>query len=66
MNYPPNIVGRMVGWWFGFGAFGGALGLYVGGKLIGATGSFKTAIMLVSVSAVVGFVLDWFLKPARE
>jgi len=66
MNYPPGIVGRMVGWWFGFGAFGGALGLYVGGKTIRATGSFKTAIMLVSVSAIVGFVLDWFLKPARE
>lgn len=19
MNYPPNLVGSMVGWWFGFG-----------------------------------------------
>jgi MFS family permease len=66
MNYPPAIVGRMVGWWFGFGAFGGALGLYVGGKTIGATGSFKTAIMLVSASAIVGFILDCFLRPARK
>jgi MFS family permease len=66
MNYPPGIVGRMVGWWFGFGAFGGALGLYVGGKTIEATGSFKTAIMLVSVSAIVGFILDCFLRPARK
>lgn len=65
MNYPPSIVGRMVGWWFGFGTFGGALGLYVGGKTIGATGSFKTAIALLSVSAVIGIFLDLFLKPQQ-
>ncbi len=63
-NYPPHIVGRMVGWWFGFGAFGGALGIYVGGRTVHATGSFKTAISLVSFSAVMGFALDCFLKPA--
>lgn len=66
MNYPPSMVGRMVGWWFGFGTFGGALGLYVGGKTIGATGSFKTAIVLLSISAVVGLVLDFFLKPSKN
>ena len=66
MNYPSSIVGRVVGWWFGFGAFGGALGLYVGGKIVGATGSFRTAIMLVSTSAVVGFVLNFFLNPAKS
>ena len=65
MNYPPSIVGRMVGWWFGFGTFGGALGLYVGGKTIGSTGSFKTAIALLSVSAVFGILLDLFLKPQQ-
>jgi MFS family permease len=65
MNYPPSIVGRMVGWWFGFGTFGGALGLYVGGKTIGSTGSFKTAIALLSVSAVIGILLDLFLKPQQ-
>jgi MFS family permease len=66
MNYPPGIVGRMVGWWFGFGAFGGALGLYVGGKTVEATGSFKSAIVLISASASVGFILDCFLRPARK
>ncbi len=65
-NYPPQIVGRMVGWWFGIGGLGGALGLYVGGKTVAATGSFKTAILLVSVSSLVGFVLDLFLRPAKK
>jgi hypothetical protein len=23
INYPPNIVGMMLGWWMGFGTFGG-------------------------------------------
>ncbi len=66
MNYPPSIVGRMVGWWFGFGTFGGALGLYVGGKTIGSTGSFKTAIILLSISACIGFILDLFLRPSKD
>jgi hypothetical protein len=57
---------RASAWWFGFGAFGGALGLYVGGKIIEATGSFKMAIILDSVSAIFGFILDCFLKPARK
>jgi MFS family permease len=65
MNYPPSIVGRMVGWWFGFGTFGGALGLYVGGKTIGATGSFKTAIILISVVSVCVFVLNLFLSASK-
>ncbi|OPY62104.1 MAG: putative sulfoacetate transporter SauU [Syntrophorhabdaceae bacterium PtaU1.Bin034] len=66
MNYPPSIVGRMVGWWFGFGTFGGALGLFIGGATIGATGSFKTAIILLSVSAVIGLILDFFLQPIKK
>lgn len=66
MNYPPGIVGRMVGWWFGFGTFGGALGLYIGGRTIGATGSFKTAIVLLSVSAFVGLIFCFFLKPSKK
>jgi len=65
MNYPPSIVGRMVGWWFGFGTFGGAIGLFLGGKTIGATGSFKTAIILISISAVIGMLLDLLLKPQQ-
>ncbi len=65
MNYPPSIVGRMMGWWFGFSTVGGALGLYVGGRTIGATGSFKLAITMMSLSAVAGFIVSLFLKQRR-
>lgn len=65
MNYPPNIVGSMVGWWFGFATFGGALGLYLGGKSIASTGSFNLAITMISLACVVGFVLSFFLRPAK-
>jgi MFS family permease len=65
MNYPPAILGRMIGWVFGVGTFGGALGLYLGGNSIGATGSFKMAITMISLAAIVGLVLSFFLK-ARQ
>jgi predicted MFS family arabinose efflux permease len=62
MNYPPSIVGRMIGWWFGFGTFGGAAGLYLGGMSISKTGNFYMAIGLISVVSVVGIILSIFLK----
>lgn len=61
-NYPPSIVGRMIGWWFGFGTFGGAAGLYIGGMTIGKSGNFYTAIGMISVAAIFGAVLSLFLK----
>jgi MFS family permease len=65
MNYPPNIVGSMVGWWFGFATFGGALGLYLGGKSIAATGSFHLAITMISLACIAGLILSFFVKPRR-
>ncbi len=65
-NYPPSIVGRMIGWWFGFGTFGGAAGLYVGGMTIGRSGNFYLAIGLISVASLLGAVLVLFLKPSRQ
>jgi MFS family permease len=62
MNYPPSIVGRMIGWWFGFGTFGGAAGLYLGGMSISKTGNFYMAIGLISIVSVVGIILSIFLK----
>lgn len=65
MNYPPNIVGSMVGWWFGFSCFGGAAGLYIGGRTIACTGSFKLAIIAMSFAAAAGFIATLFLKQRR-
>lgn len=62
MTYPPEIVGRMVGWWFGFGTIGGALGLFLGGMLIDMTGSFMWSIMLAVLVCAAGFILGLFLK----
>lgn len=61
-NYPPGIVGRMIGWWFGFGTFGGAAGLYLGGMTIGRTGNFYLAIGMISVAAILGAAVSMFLK----
>ena len=62
MHYPPGIVGRMIGWWFGFGTFGGAAGLYLGGMTIGTSGNFYMAIGMISVASIVGVILSLFLK----
>jgi MFS family permease len=60
--YPPNIVGRMVGWWFGFSTFFGALGIYLGGRKIAQTGSFNWTMKSMAFSAVIGFILAMFLR----
>jgi MFS family permease len=60
--YPSGIVGRMVGWWFGFSTFFGALGIYLCGQKIGATGSFDWTMKSMAVSSIIGFVLAIFLK----
>ena len=65
MNYPPAILGRVIGWIFGFGTLGGALGLFLGGNSIGATGSFSLAITMISLAAIVGIILGFFLKPRQ-
>ncbi|ACM18501.1 membrane protein, major facilitator superfamily [Geotalea daltonii FRC-32] len=62
MNYPPGIVGRMIGWWFGFGTFGGAAGLYLGGMSISKSGNFYLAISMISIASMIGVLLSLFLK----
>jgi predicted MFS family arabinose efflux permease len=66
MNYPPGIVGRMIGWWFGFGTFGGAAGLYLGGMTISSSGNFYLAISMISVVSIIGVVLSFFLKSSLK
>ena len=65
MSYPPKFVGRMVGWWFGFGAFGGVLGNYLAGLAIAKTGNFTWAFIPISLAAGIGIILAFFLRPKR-
>lgn len=57
VGYPPSIIGRMMGFCFGIGTFGGALGLFLGGKSIAVTGSFFAALAMISGAAIAGIVL---------
>lgn len=66
MNYPPAIVGRMIGWWFGFGTFGGAAGLYLGGMSISRSGNFYLAIGMISIASIIGVLLSFFLKSSLK
>ncbi|MHB8109820.1 MAG: MFS transporter [Syntrophorhabdaceae bacterium] len=66
INYPSNLVGSMVGWWFGFGTVGGALGIFLAGVATGRTGSFYWAIAPIALASVVGILLTFMLKPAHR
>ncbi|MGD0231696.1 MAG: hypothetical protein ABSC19_15310, partial [Syntrophorhabdales bacterium] len=46
--------------------FGGALGLYLGGKSIAATGSFRLTFTMISLACVAGLILSFVLKPRKE
>ncbi len=63
--YQSQIVGKMTGLWIGLGTFGGVIGLYVGGVTVNKAGNYNLALTLMSVSALVGFVLVFFLSPAK-
>jgi MFS family permease len=60
-TYPVHIVGKMLGLWFGIGAFGGAAGLFAGSLAVGKFGNYNVAISLVSLAAVVGFIFALFM-----
>jgi len=61
-TYPLSIVGRMLGWLGGLGTFGGAAGVYLGGVAVAKTGTFYGAILFISLAAVLGFILSYFLR----
>lgn len=65
-NYPPNFVGSMVGWWFGFGTVGAAIGTFLGGVATAQTGSFYWAIAPIALASAVGILLTLMLRPAQH
>ena len=66
MNYPPKLVGSMVGWWFGFGTVGGAIGTFLAGVTTAQTGSFYWAIAPIALASAVGMLLTFMLRPAQR
>lgn len=63
MNYPPHLVGSMIGLWFGIGTLGGALGIYLAGVATAMTGNFDWSIRLISLAAAAGFLVGFTLRP---
>ncbi|MFC1835730.1 nitrate/nitrite transporter [Thermodesulfobacteriota bacterium] len=61
-NYPPKIVGRMIGLWFGFGALCGALALHFGGWSIHHHGTFYWALGMISITSIVGLFMSLLLR----
>ncbi|WP_028895871.1 MFS transporter [Syntrophorhabdus aromaticivorans] len=66
MNYPPRFVGTMMGWWFGFGTFGGALGTYLAGLATARAGNFYWALTPISLASLLGLFLGLMLKAGRS
>jgi nitrate/nitrite transporter NarK len=64
-TYPPSLVGRMIGWLSGIGNVGGAVGVYLGGVAIGMTGSYTPAIGMISIAALGGLLVSYFLRPKQ-
>lgn len=66
LNYPLHVIGKVFGIIFGLGAFGGAVGLFVAGRAVNATGNYHLAITLISLTAIVGLICVLFLKRWRN
>jgi MFS family permease len=64
--YPVSIVGKMLGLWFGIGAFGGAVGLFLGGLAVARFGNYNVAITLISLAGIAGFILLFFLAKPKH
>jgi len=65
-TFPPNIVGRMVGFLAGFGTFGGPVGLFLAGLAITKTGNFKWALSITSMACMAGFILTFFFQAKKH
>ena len=55
-----------MGLWLGLGAFGGAIGLFVGGLAVSRNNNYNAAITYISLAALLGFILGLFLKRPKE
>ncbi len=61
-SYPIPIVGKILGLWMGIGALGGAVGLFLGGASVARAGNYGPAVVIISLSAVAGFIATLLLR----
>jgi len=61
-NYPPSIVGRMIGACFGIAMLVTAAAFYFAGESIKATQSFESTLMMITWVSVIGIVLTLLIK----
>jgi nitrate/nitrite transporter NarK len=62
LNFPVQTLGKVYGIIAGLGNFGGATGLFVTSWAVGAKGTYSFAITIISVAALVGFLLVFAMK----
>ena len=62
LNYPVHILGKVYGIIAGLGNFGGAAGLYVTALVVETKGNYHFAVTLISLMALIGFLLVFLLK----
>ena len=65
-SYDPSIIGRMNGVWMGVGSFGGTVGLFVAAKALDATGTYVTAINILSAIALIGALSGYILNRINQ
>ncbi len=65
-SYEPDISGKIFGVCNGIGNFGGALGLFVAGATVAATGNYTMAIICISLAGVLGFILTMLLRNRKQ
>jgi MFS family permease len=62
LNFPVQTLGKVYGIIAGLGNFGGATGLFVTSWAVGAKGTYSFAITIISVAALIGFLLVFAMK----
>jgi MFS family permease len=63
-NYPEHITGRVGGMSMGLGLIGGVIGIGFGSTALTKTGTYQVSILIVTVVAIVGFIVAmWLRKP---
>jgi MFS family permease len=64
-NFPPSVVGRIVGSWMSVALFCGAAGVMVGAGALTSTGTYRVSMEIISAIAVLGFLASLFIYPAK-